>query len=446
MRYPAILLGCLVGAVSVGGVLECEAVCSNYSTPGRSCTGGLCLVKEPGYSSRTVPKGVAGAQRLHNTQDQFCCRGKGKAEPRIVKKCLQYATFDHTVEGAPLVVWLDFLVERISLVDEAEDHYTANMWLQLTWLDPQLTLCRCDQVERQEEAYTVSWVGNDRVWLPDLHIWEARTFARKYGFGGRRKVERVKLRKDNDNRVLVTQDINFEAELACHFNTSFFPFERNKCMVRFGSYSKDASQVMFQQNSRHLPGRLHHLEFQLQLFPLPAKDRLVEMQTATGEKSFIYDGFQMIVDRGEGRVWRILLPYGLPILILVIVSLAGIFLMSGHPVHRIGVDRAPLFSITLLGMVMIFVDATNFTPMGFEPTASPLITFIKGSIGAILGCFVGLCLIIRAVSDGFIANSDPLEFILLCGIGVSYLVWVINHYVASKDWADIQIPCHNMVH
>ena len=45
-----------------------------------------------------------------------------------------------TIQGLPLLVWLNFMVEYFRKVNEAKHHYTAGVWLQTIWVDPQLRL------------------------------------------------------------------------------------------------------------------------------------------------------------------------------------------------------------------------------------------------------------------------------------------------------------------
>ena len=71
-------------------------------------------------------------------------------------------------------------------------------------------------------------------------------------------------------------------------------------------------------------------------------------------------------------------------LLCSLTSLAGLLM----PLQQ-RMDIGPLFATTLLGLVILFTDATNSTPVGYEPTPSPLIAFLETSVLALaLGFFL----------------------------------------------------------
>merc|ERR1719154_1080874 len=104
-----------------------------------------------------------------------------------------------------------------------EDHLTVVMWLEMRGVDPKLELCECGervgggdfQLRRDEE----------KIWLPDLHIWEARKFDRMWGLtGDENKLKAV----EEEGKTVVVYEVKYRAVLACHFNTTHFPMTKNK--------------------------------------------------------------------------------------------------------------------------------------------------------------------------------------------------------------------------
>ena len=202
--------------------------------------------------------------------------------------------------------------------------------------------------------------------------------------------------------VAVTQNLEIVTELACHVNLTYFPFERNKCKVRFGSYSFSHKRVVFKQTSLS-PPFLPNTNLSLTLFPLPAKDRWVKRMVAAGNQHHVYDGFYILVDQSEGAALRYLLPYaGIP-LVLVICSVLG-FLISGSVRRPAGIDRGPFYSVLLLGGVILYTEAINNVPHGAEKVAPPLIEAVRLSIGAIFVSFLGFFMLVKMI--GHLAESN----------------------------------------
>ena len=170
-----LLLGEQLRSTATPNTKSCEEVCQSDEFP---CSGGLCLVRLPGYSSRSVPKGLPNAPKMLLKDDgkQECCVATDGAHKLIKKLCKKYEKFNKTISGSPLQVMMGILLEKVWLVDEAEDNFLAHMRLTMSWIDPQLRLCRCRGRGRRMETETLRLdeLEGVKVWLPDLHIYELR--------------------------------------------------------------------------------------------------------------------------------------------------------------------------------------------------------------------------------------------------------------------------------
>ena len=196
--------------------------------------------------------------------------------------------------------------------------------------------------------------------------------------------------------VAVTQNLEIVTELACHMNLTYFPFERNKCKLRFGSYSYDHKRVVFKQTSLS-PSSLLNTNLSLNLFPLPAKDRWVKRMVASGPQDHVYDGFYILIDQSDGAVLRYLLPYaGIP-LVLVVCSALGFFI-SGSARRPAGIDRGPFYSVLLLGGVILYAEAISNLPHGAEKIAPPLIEAVRLSIATIFVSFLGFFVMVKMIT------------------------------------------------
>jgi len=432
--------------LAAGSPDSCRQLCTFGPPAEPPCRAGVCLARSPGHSALAVPRGVSGAAPLRDVAVQECCTAAEAASPGIKDACEDAREFRRELAGAPLQVAMDFRVRKVWEVVEAEDHFTADIWLQLSWLDPQLALCRCGEAAVEGRGRTFVLTRPDGVvWVPDLHVWEMREVERKHGLGSRGHLEHLVLRADPaTGLVTVTQEVELVAELACHANTTHFPWERNRCLARFGSYSANSSALVFRQASRRLPAALRHPEFRLRLFPLPAVNRWVRRPTAAAwPETFVYDGFTMVVDRGGGRLWRVLVPYGGVAVVLVATSLAGLLM----PLQQ-RIDIGPLFATTLLGLVILFTDATNSTPVGYELTPSPLIAFLETSVLALALGFFLFSLLGQARVEGLVGVAWRWRWQRAAGAAAlaGYSATLLYSFLAAQHTADVVEPCHNILH
>lgn len=185
-------------------------------------------------------------------------------------------------------------------------------------------------------------------------------------------------------------------------NLTYFPFERNKCTVRFGSYSFGHKKIVFKQTSMS-PSFLPNNELSIEVFPLPAKDRWVTRMVASGTQKHVYDGFYILVDLSKFASMRYFLPYAGTAFVLVLTSALG-FGIRGSLLRPAGIDRGPFFTVILLGSVILFTEAINNLPHGAERTAPPLIVAVRLSIRAVFVSFLAFFVIMKMI--GYLTEAN----------------------------------------
>jgi len=443
-----LLLGQQMCSTATPNTKNCAEVCQSDKYP---CSGGLCLVRLPGYSSRSVPKGLTNAPKMILKDDgkHECCVATDGAHESIKKLCKKYEKFNKTISGSPLQVMMGILLKKVWRVDEAEDNFLAHMRLTMSWIDPQLRLCRCRGQGMQMETLRLDELEEVKVWLPDLHIYELREdeellTSGMSGLERAGKKSAVSLSSAGGDQVAISQNLDIVTELACHVNLTYFPFERNKCKVRFGSYSYGHKRVVFKQTSLSPPS-LTNSHLSLKVFPLPAKDRWVKRMVASGTQNHVYDGFYIIVDQSDSAVWRFLVPYiGIPFL-LVVSGILG-FCLSGSYARPAGIDRGPFLAVLLLGAVILYTEAIGNLPHGAEKVPPPIIEAVRISIAAILVSFLGFFVMVKMI--GYLAEADipqgerAVLVLLILGSGGSVCFFFYQSYTE----ATVTYPCHNMIH
>ena len=165
------------------------------------------------------------------------------------------------------------------------------MWFEMSWVDPRIAICPCGK--RGESRIHVE--HEEDLWLPDLHIMEAKQVNNIKGLTTDR--ENIQVTFKDSMQPVVVYSLNFRAVLDCHIDT----FQsRNKCPVRFGSYVYDNTKVVFQQNSQFLDDKIVNSKYYLELLQLDKKAKEVRFQLKKNQVQedpvFAYDGFEIIFE------------------------------------------------------------------------------------------------------------------------------------------------------
>jgi len=348
------------------------------------CSAGDCLMRSRGYNWREAPK--------RNPMSS----------------------------GTPVFVSLDFKVVKIYKIDLVKDQLDIVMWMEMSWVDPNIKVCPCG--EHRESRIDVE--HEDDLWHPDLHLLEAKEFKNIKGLTTDRENMQVILNKNK--QPLVVQSLNFRAVLDCHINTLASLHTRNSCLVRFGSYIFDNTEVVFQQNSRFLKDEIVHSKYYVKLSPLHKKAKkvvrgLLKMNREQENFVFAYDGFELNI---QGKLTSSEVQVHVSMLLLVTLAMLCLFALSGHPEQ---IDRSGLFSATLLGSILTLVQLTDETPDGL----TPLMSFFRVSIVGIMFCLAYYCILVMLNFDGLITGifQHRIEKGLLVVSLCTYMAWLSYHFV-----------------
>ena len=290
------------------------------------------------------------------------------------------------------------------------------MWFEMSWVDPRIAICPCGK--RGESRIHVE--HEEDLWLPDLHIMEAKQVNNIKGLTTDR--ENIQVTFKDSMQPVVVYSLNFRAVLDCHIDT----FQsRNKCPVRFGSYVYDNTKVVFQQNSQFLDDKIVNSKYYLELLQLDKKAKEVRFQLKKNQVQedpvFAYDGFKIIF---EEKTTSTYVQIHVTMIIFVSLALLCLFALSGYPRHQI--DRTGLFSATLLGSILTLVQLTDSTPDGL----SPLMSFFRVCIVGILFCLAYFCILIVLTFDELITEifQHRISFGLLVVSLCALVVWLSYHF------------------
>ncbi|XP_042553649.1 neuronal acetylcholine receptor subunit alpha-5 isoform X2 [Dipodomys spectabilis] len=155
-----------------------------------------------------------------------------KHEDRLFKDLFQdYERWVRPVEQLNDKIKIKFGlgISQLVDVDEKNQLLTTNVWLKQEWVDAKLRWNPADY-----GGIKVIRVPSDSLWIPDIVLFD--------NADGRFEGASTKTVVRHDGRVTWTQPANYKS--SCTIDVTFFPFDRQNCSMKFGSWTYDGSQVV----------------------------------------------------------------------------------------------------------------------------------------------------------------------------------------------------------
>lgn len=148
---------------------------------------------------------------------------------------LLLSSYDKTVRPAlhhntSLSVVFGLALTQIIDVDERNQVLTTNCWLSLQWQDSHLTWN-----STAEENITVIRLPAETIWKPDIILYN--NADRQYNSG----VTSTNAIVASDGNITWLSSAIFKS--SCAINVEFFPFDEQKCSMKFASWTYDGFQV-----------------------------------------------------------------------------------------------------------------------------------------------------------------------------------------------------------
>ncbi|XP_070540328.1 neuronal acetylcholine receptor subunit alpha-10-like [Ptychodera flava] len=143
-----------------------------------------------------------------------------------------YKTEIRPVRNLSTVTHVDFkfFMNLVLDMDEKHQKLTSNIWITVIWHDEYMVW--------DEEKY--DGVNNfkifaDRLWLPDIYFYQnAATKYENFLFGHLAVIY-------SDGEVYWGAPVIFQGH--CKIDTRYFPFDRQRCEMKFGTWQHDGTEV-----------------------------------------------------------------------------------------------------------------------------------------------------------------------------------------------------------
>ncbi|XP_070551991.1 neuronal acetylcholine receptor subunit alpha-10-like [Ptychodera flava] len=228
-------------------------------------------------------------------------------------------------------------------VDERNQILTLKVWVRLMWRDEYLTWNASEHAGIDSVIIPV-----DKIWQPDITLYGSVT----------KKFERhldTDVTVESDGSVLAPQPIIYEA--TCAIDATYFPFDEQRCELKFGSWSYDGASIDLYPapSSGSLESYVPNGEWDVLKFP---SVRHVLNYTCC-PNPFIDVTYTVHIRR---RSMFYIFNLVLPAILLFILVLVGFYLPSDCG------ERMTLFVTSMLALMVFLTLASDYMPPTSEST------------------------------------------------------------------------------
>ena len=262
------------------------------------------------------------------------------------------------------IVRVDLKLLKLTGINFDEDSLDIGLWVGMEWEDMNLSVCDCSDQNRTQ----IDMDLEGEVWLPDLAIFSWKKLERVTIL----TPEKQFLVQKRKGTVMVYFSVDLRTTVMCPFNPSWYPFDRNLCYVRVGSYSHTDEMIQFVRNSFSSKKIIYK---DIKVFPkaLCEEESGLHAGDSTTEWGTL-DGFKIILNR-EGVAMKMMYTFTMNVFVIT-ASLAS--LLPSKPQAGLEVDKsAPLIEAAISSYYVLF-DLLSQTPLN-STGDNMMVEFVRSS-------------------------------------------------------------------
>ena len=285
-----------------------------------------------------------------NCQDMVCVlKSKRYSKYQIPKKPAD----EHMVHTTPIVDF-DLRLLKLTGVNFKEDTVDIGLWVGMEWEDPNLSMCNCKD---EESEYEVDMDLEGKIWMPDMALYSWKKIERMNILSPNKQ---FLVQKRNDT-IKIYFSVDLRSTVMCPFNPTFYPYDRNICYVRIGSYSHNSAMLQFRRHSFSYANIIYK---DIKVYPraLCNEEAWVGVEKDGSLKTMddsLLDGFKIILNR-EGKTMKDMYVFTMH-LFLITAGLAS--LLPSHPPEGLEVDKSgPIIEVVISSYYILF-DLITQTPI-----------------------------------------------------------------------------------
>ena len=274
----------------------------------------------------------------------------------------------------PLTVIFGFELIQILKVREEEQSIEMRLWLRMEWMNE---LLKWDP--RHFNGVKMIQVEKQHLWVPDIYAWEGISHTEDH---------ETNIRVGNDGMSLWMIPVLLKT--SCTFDIKDFPFDRQRCTIRWLSWTSDASQLLIQKDNRPIVTKENYIASSLfELHSITNHSLMYKFHCCPQKYSILR--YSLVLDR-HARYYVIhnLLPCAIQMLVILFsfripprygqrVSLCVTMLLVFAMHLKVLQDSLPLSSGSTPALSAFFLVCTVITVVSFILTVLVLSINYKGS-------------------------------------------------------------------
>eukprot|EP00794_Sanderia_malayensis_P015760 gene15760-17349_t len=148
-------------------------------------------------------------------------------------------------------VIFDVQVIRILQVNERHQFIQVYLWVNQYWTNKRLGWDL-----KEFPGVTSIYVQPEKVWVPDIVLYNSVDGNGQYSGG--LNVYKHKVRMDHSGKMSWLNPVVFKS--ICEIDVSYFPFDDQKCKLKFGSWAHDASRIQMNSPSTTSSANSYYVE------------------------------------------------------------------------------------------------------------------------------------------------------------------------------------------
>ncbi|XP_046583763.1 neuronal acetylcholine receptor subunit alpha-5-like [Haliotis rubra] len=255
------------------------------------------------------------------------------------------------VENAskPVIVSFGIALNQLLDLDEKNQVLTTAVWVHEEWTDENL---RWDPEDY--DGLDTLMIPSTNVWVPDMFLFN-KAGDNADGFVN---VTGSKVKIGNDG--LVKWMVPIMVKSSCVVDVTYFPYDDQKCHLRFGSWIYDVTQVDMRLNADR-PDLSHYVQnSEYDLTAVSVSRSLVDSNCCPGDGSHAMVDCHISVKRKSLYYDYIVIAPTIMLCILTLVS----FLLPCHKGEKINIGLTVFLTLYVLQLLIAEnVPDTNSTPV-----------------------------------------------------------------------------------
>ncbi|XP_046549881.1 neuronal acetylcholine receptor subunit beta-3-like [Haliotis rubra] len=263
-------------------------------------------------------------------------------------------------------VTLDLAIRQVVDLAQTKQILRTNLWIRLNWTDHRL-----QWNPSRFDGTDAIYVPQDTIWTPDLTLYDDAAFGSNIALS-ERKFHQLKV--TNDGRV--TQRFPTVVSSLCGVDTTYFPFDKQRCPLQFGLWLHDDDLVtLITDQTGDTTSYLENAEWYLN-------------GVDAEKKPYLYNGLVYSTITYTVTIQRrpafFMLTLFFPCFLLSVMSILGFFLPPASG-EKVGLEVTLLLSLT----VFLFLTIDTLPPNS-EPLPLLCVYFVLVIILATTSCVLAV--------------------------------------------------------